>query len=139
MTKRDTLQLKALIEQSFDIFNVYGKEPEAVKNIIQGFALVLAGHDLRDIQSAFKHWMENQSAMPTPADILYLTKDAAKRRADRANPSKGTFTQVIRRYPGKQGVDEILAEFPEGQHIGWIEMKKRWPEIRVHSAIRKDQ
>src|SRR3954470_18040265 len=54
-------QLQALITQSFDIFQVYGKEPEAVKNILHGFSLVLDHYNGQDITAAFHSWMRTAS------------------------------------------------------------------------------
>lgn len=71
------LQLKALIQQCFDIFNVYGKEPEAAANIIQAYALVLEPYHMDFVTKAFHEWLRTSSAIPAPADIMRLTQEAA--------------------------------------------------------------
>jgi hypothetical protein len=75
-----TEQLRYLIQQSFEIFNVYGKEPEQAKSIFQGFVMTLEGVDMADIRSAFKDWMKQSSAMPTPSDIRKLALENARDR-----------------------------------------------------------
>jgi len=76
-------QLAALITQSFDIFNVYGKEPEALKNIIQGFSVALQNHDMQDIQAAFGQWLREKPNMPQPCDIGALAADWKRFRLSR--------------------------------------------------------
>jgi hypothetical protein len=61
--------LEDLLSQSFDIFNTYGKDPEALKSIYHGFETVLAGYSERQILSAFREWLDEHDTMPTPAAI----------------------------------------------------------------------
>ena len=72
MTK--DLHLRNLIDQCFDIFNIYGKKPESAKNILNGFKLVLSEFDEETITDAFKEWMKQSSTMPTPSDIYKIIK-----------------------------------------------------------------
>ena len=65
-------QFRSLISQSFDIFNIYGKKPEAVENIVSGFNITLDRCSIHDITDAFKEWMRDESTMPTPSDIYKL-------------------------------------------------------------------
>lgn len=68
-------QFQALLSQSYEIFNVFGKQPEAVKTAVQAFMMVLENRDMGDIQGAFKTWMQTSSTFPTPADILKIVKE----------------------------------------------------------------
>lgn len=77
-TKQDVIQLRSLITQSFEVFNVYGKEPESVESIIRAFNFALEGYSLAEITKAFKSWMHGKTVMPTPADILGIAKENRK-------------------------------------------------------------
>ena len=63
------LQLAALIRQSFDIFNIYGKQAESIENVIAAFELVMEPFDESHIRAAFREWMASSANMPTPSDI----------------------------------------------------------------------
>lgn len=74
------MQLSSLVRQSFDIFNVYGKDPSSVENIILGFSIALEEYDIQDISKSFKQWMKSSSAMPAPADIAKLCEESKSYR-----------------------------------------------------------
>jgi hypothetical protein len=76
--------MKALISQSFDIFQTYGKQPEAIANMVQGFSMILHDHTDAEITEAFTLWMKTQSVLPTPANIFDLCEQA------RANSRKSS-------------------------------------------------
>lgn len=76
------INLRYLLQQSIDIFNVYGKEPEQLKNILQGFVMILDPYSSEDISAAFKEWMAESANMPTPADILKIVKRINEGRRD---------------------------------------------------------
>jgi hypothetical protein len=78
-------QLKALLVQSYDVFQIYGKEPEAIKNQLLAFSTVLESHAIEDITAAFTEWLRISAVFPTPADILKLTVAAANERTGRRN------------------------------------------------------
>lgn len=80
--------MRSLIRQSFDIFNVYGKDPEAAKNILHGFSMVLEDHTDNDISFAFKEWLKEKSTMPTPSDICSICNARAKERKEEENHKK---------------------------------------------------
>ncbi len=78
--------------QSFEIFNVYGKPPEAAGSIVQGFDMILEQYAIEEITLAFKDWMRTSSTMPTPADILRIVKENLEHRramqGERARPAR---------------------------------------------------
>lgn len=81
---RKTLQLRHLLNQSFQIFNLYGKEPEQLTAIFQGFSMILKDETEGDITTAFLQWMREKSVMPTPAEIYALCRGYVAARADAA-------------------------------------------------------
>lgn len=101
-------QLSKLLRQSFDIFNTFGKDPDALENILPGFAVALDGCDMRDISSAFQQWLREKEKFPTPAEIKKLAENYRTLRLQRlgANIPK-SWTQVIR----SKATGEVLAEF----------------------------
>ncbi len=74
------LQIQRLVAQSFDIFETYGREPEALANIFMAFREVLSECDIIDIRSAMNWWIRNERKMPLPADILNLAQNAKTQR-----------------------------------------------------------
>lgn len=122
------MQLKALIQQTFDIFHVYGKPPEAVDNIVRGFWNVLEDVHVDDITSAFKQWMLQEKVIPTPSDILKITQDSARRRRARASGLGGQgWIQVVRNYD----TDKIVAELHPREHLSPMDLEKTYGIVRV--------
>lgn len=78
-------QLADLIQQSFDVFNVYGKEPEAATNIIMGFKIVLEPYRIDDITAAFVQYMGTAKVMPVPAQIKEIVIEIQAERARKSN------------------------------------------------------
>lgn len=93
MAREKAKLLNDLIKQSFNVFNVFGVQPEAITDKVKAFMLVLDTATLTEISNAFEIWMRTRSLMPTPADISELVqeekahkretlaKDSAKPRA----------------------------------------------------------
>jgi len=79
--------LKSLIEQSYSIFNIYGKTADDAKNILGAFADVLATKDIKTITRAFRDWMESESTFPTPSDILKRCNRFVTRYEGNARPA----------------------------------------------------
>lgn len=110
--------LKDLLSQSFDIFNNYGKDPEALASTYQGFELVLAGYDEDKILKAFQEYLEKNETMPTPAAIKKiidwdpLPKSAESRAFDqKAKESQKEFERYQNLSPEqKKQHDETMAQ-----------------------------
>lgn len=114
-------QLQALIEQSFEIFNLYGKPSESVKSVIKGFNLTMEPYDIYDINAAFKQWMAEKSVMPTPADIVEIIKGIMKHRREMAVKPEPR-AQPVHRNPG-----------PASDAVPWYGL--RWPQFtQAHLA-----
>lgn len=75
-------QLRYLIQQSFDTFNIYGKEPEALANILSSFNLALDDCETADINFAFNFWLKQREDMPKPAQIRKICIEQAKHRQE---------------------------------------------------------
>lgn len=60
------------LAQCFDIFPLYGREPEAVVNINKGFNLVLSDCTSEQISGAFKYHLTVFKEFPMPADIYQI-------------------------------------------------------------------
>ena len=119
-----TTQLRSLISQSFDIFNIYGKTPEASENIVSGFSVTLEHSSIHDITDAFKEWMRDESTMPTPSDIYKLISQYESDRRWEKN----------RTGPGKAAprVDKISTAEWHGLTWNQINEKGFLPQIEKH-------
>lgn len=58
------------------MFNLYGKSPESLSNMLLAFSAVLEDCSTEEITAAFRQWMKTQTVMPTPADILKIARPA---------------------------------------------------------------
>lgn len=112
--------MRYLIQQSFEIFNVYGKQPEAAKSIFQGFHSILENHEMADITRAFQHWMQEKSTMPTPSDILSRADEIRKDRTAQKN------------YPAAQPVPKEPVKM-----VPWA--YKRWENFTESDRIGLDE
>ena len=65
-------RLTSLLLVCFDALNVYGKEPEQLGNITKLFQLVLGRFSIADVENAFAVYLQKNSVMPTPADIVKI-------------------------------------------------------------------
>lgn len=90
-----TNQIASLVRQAFDIFNTFGKDPDALENMIGGFHLILNHHRTEDITAAFGEWMGESAVMPTPADIAKITVRLAKERAEREARKSGKEPKLV--------------------------------------------
>lgn len=76
--------LSNLLAQCFDIFPLYGREPEAADNIRRGFRMVLADYPIDKIREAFDFHLKNSRDFPVPADIAIIIERGNKPPFDRA-------------------------------------------------------
>jgi hypothetical protein len=70
--------LSNLLAQCFDIFPLYGREPEAADNIRRGFRMVLADYPIDKIREAFNFHLKNSRDFPVPADIAVIIERGNK-------------------------------------------------------------
>ena len=70
--------LTNLLAQCFDIFPLYGREPEAADNIRKGFRLTLADYPIDKITEAFRYHLKISKDFPVPADIVTIIERGNK-------------------------------------------------------------
>lgn len=64
--------LANLLAQCFDIFPLYGREPEAADNIRRAFQYALADYTIEQVMEAFYYHLRHSKEFPTPADIVAI-------------------------------------------------------------------
>ena len=135
LKREKAVLLKELLEQSFDVFHVYSRPPEAIPNMVKAMLMVTEDATPEEISQAFRRWMRERSILPTPSDIrTNIEEDRASRISD---IPPGTFTQIIRRYEPKF-TGELLEERIHGKHLNPTEIWARYPGIRTHVSYRQD-
>lgn len=131
-------QLRHLLRQSFDTFQIYGKEPEALRNILGSFIAALKDIEIEFITDGFQSWLRSKSAFPTPADIRELAIEARNIAFSRKNSSiryNGiVWTQIIR----DRLTDEIIVEYHQGQHKSDVELTKILGSRRYRMSFRRE-
>lgn len=50
----------------------YGKTPDELETLVEGFAWALADYHMPKIMEAFKEYIKNHSDIPAPADIIKI-------------------------------------------------------------------
>ena len=70
--------LSNLLAQCFDIFPLYGREPEAADNIRKAFRLALADYPIEKIKAAFRYHLRISKDFPVPADIVSIIERGNK-------------------------------------------------------------
>jgi len=64
--------LTNLVVHCFTTLDTFGKPPEAMESMIEMFQMVLARFSKEQIESAFRIYVETQTVMPKPADIVRI-------------------------------------------------------------------
>lgn len=124
MDRETAKTLADLVTQSYDIFNTYGKDPEALRSIYKAFETELAGINSESLQRVFKEWLRTKSRMPTPADILGLL-------GFETNQPKGPEHHVFESTPEQRQAYQKQM----GKRVAWA--KKNWNEMdeKMHAEI----
>lgn len=65
-------KLTLLLVDCFASLNTFGKTPEQFEGIIRIFQLILGKYSYKIIHQAFIKYLENNSEMPTPANIIKI-------------------------------------------------------------------
>lgn len=58
----------------FQVMNTFGRTPNALKAIIPSFLTDLAEYPIEALELAFRSWRQDNSAFPTPHDILNILR-----------------------------------------------------------------
>jgi hypothetical protein len=127
-----------LLRQSYDNLQKYGKEPEDLRNVLNGFTVVLKDLRIEYVTDAFHTWLRSRREFPSPSDIRTLALDAKEVADSRRNSSVRytgiVWTQVIRDRDG----DHILGEYPQGQHKSDFELSQIFKGKRVSVTMRRE-
>ncbi len=70
--------LSNLLAQCFDIYPLYGREPEAADNIRKAFRLTLSDYPIDKIKAAFRYHLRISKDFPVPADIVSIIERGNK-------------------------------------------------------------
>ena len=67
-------KLSQLIVICFDTMDTFGKKEEQIPNINQVFQMMLGEYNYKTVEDAFKEYMQENTVMPKPADIISLIR-----------------------------------------------------------------
>ena len=84
--------------------DTFGKEPEQLANIAEVFKLVLGRFTIQQVEMAFRIYMEKETTMPKPADIVKIIEPPVEPR----KWCKVTFLDIKRKK--RENVFTSLAE-----------------------------
>lgn len=77
MPMKTAKTLDELLQQAYDIFDIYGKKPEQLENVMLGFLDVLAPYTDEQISEAFRTWLHNNKKFPVPAEIKEIIEEGS--------------------------------------------------------------
>jgi hypothetical protein len=127
-----------LLRQSYDNLQKFGKEPEDLRNVLNGFTVVLKDLPIEFVTDAFQEWLRSRREFPSPSDIRSLAIEArniAKSRVNSAARYTGiVWTQVIRDREG----DHVLGEYPQGHHKSDFDLSQIFKGKRVSVTMRRE-
>lgn len=83
MSNDKTAHISMLVSQSYNIFNRYGKDSTALRDITRAFIEDLSEYSIEDITAAFKSWRRCDSGMPTPANIINQINEGKSKSSKR--------------------------------------------------------
>lgn len=95
------VQIAEMVTQCFNGLNTYGKDAGQVGDAVKLFLFVLADYQPDEIFRAFRIFLEKNSRMPTPADIVSIIKRGGKQplckevyiALSRKKPEARTFSE----------------------------------------------
>lgn len=103
----------SLLNQSYSAFNVYGKSPEEMEDVVCIFIDILKNHDEKSILRAFKIWMSEEKILPTPSDILALINKNKPEPEYQAPNGRVVNAYADMSNDEKQDFDEMMATAKE--------------------------
>lgn len=72
ITKATRSEIAEMVTVCYDALDTYGKTPEQMKATIKLFCMVLEGRPIDKVREGFRHWVNRNSKLPTPADIVNI-------------------------------------------------------------------
>lgn len=121
MAKQKAALLNDLIKQSFEVFHVYGRPPEAIPNMVKAFLMVLDTATIQDVEKSFQTWMRTRSVLPTPADILALVQEEQRHRRELLEARHQQPAKTLYRVNGMERVSwagKLWGEYTDADRIG---------------------
>ena len=120
------------VEQSYAIFNSYGKDPQALSSITNGFWVALKEFPNHYIAKAFDEWLLEETNMPVPSQI----RDSI-RKSIRLDDERQKLASEPRALPAKTKHDFITVpwaymtaeDFKEAKQSLLPQMKKHVVEL----------
>lgn len=83
--------------------NVFGRTPESLKVIIRSFQDDLADYPIGAVELAFTSWRRDNSAFPTPFDILNILRFDPDESVEDPNGYQGWYVKRSALKPGDPG------------------------------------
>lgn len=128
--KTKTAQIGFLVRQSFDGLNTFARDPAGLKTTTKLFIDVLKEFQIEVITAAFMTWASENSAMPTPADISKICKDAIAAKIEaRVREAQQPIKWQQNVYDWN--TNEFIESFWDGQHLSPAAMDKRYGSRRI--------
>lgn len=106
--------------------DTFGKEPEQLANVGEVFKLVLGRFTIQQVEAAFRVYMERETSMPKPADIVKIIEPPVEPR----KWCGATFIDIKRRKRENQFItnaeekycyDFLQARIKEPDNAGMID------------------
>lgn len=88
-------KLSGMLLVCFDALRTYGKEPEALENIIALHQMVLADYPIAAIETALRFYMKHNNEMPTPADLVHIIE----RGGNKPPLERAVYVQASKKHP----------------------------------------
>lgn len=100
---RAQMRLAELLTDAFTTMNTFGRTPESLTAIIRLFQADLGGYPIEAVELAFASWRQNNSAFPTPFDILNILRFDPDESVEDPNGYAGWYVKRSDLKPGDQG------------------------------------
>jgi hypothetical protein len=94
-------QLANLLASCFDIFPLYGREPEAAANVVRAFRITLAEFEIEKIAQAFRFHLRTSKEFPLPADIANIIQ-----RGNKPPFERSVYVSMTRKHPEDRTSEE---------------------------------
>lgn len=100
---RAQMRLAELLTDAFTTMNTFGRTPESLTAIIRSFQDDLGGYPIEAVELAFASWRQNNSAFPTPFDILNILRFDPDESVEDPNGYQGWYVKRSDLKPGDAG------------------------------------
>lgn len=94
-------RLGNLLASCFDIFPLYGREPEAAANVVRAFHITLADFGIEQITQAFRFHLRTSKEFPLPADIANIIQ-----RGNKPPFERSVYVSMTKKHPEDRTSEE---------------------------------